>query len=235
MAYVDSLLGDLLGELQNLGVLEPSLLILHSDHGEALGENNVFFFHGLTLSLDQIHVPLIMRSPHESRGHVFAPVSLLDIVPTVLDFFGIDYVTHAYQGTSLLAHKGDFSRVLFAQSPKQLTAIRYPLQFLFQYGVLNPFLQKERKIFRFHENDPHYHNFSPNEIAERVKCISLHTSNFPLQHGRLPRFARRVFEEMSAFIESANQYRAQLPSLNRPSSAVSQVWKRLEGLGYVHR
>lgn len=235
VAYVDSLLGHLLGELQNLGVLEQSLLIVHSDHGEALGENNVFFFHGLTLSLDQIHVPLIVRSPHESGGRVFAPVSLLDIVPTVLDFFGIEYAAHAYQGASLLGPQDDFSRVVLAQSPKQLTAIRYPLQFLLQHGTLNPFQQEERKIFRFHENDPQYHNFSPNQIAEEAKCISLHTSNFPAHHGRLPRFAPKLFEDMSAFIKSANEYGGQLPPLNRPPCADTEVWKRLEGLGYAHR
>lgn len=93
--FVDHVVGKLLQELQEMNLLGELLVIITSDHGEALGENNVYFFHGLTLTPEQIHVPLIVKPP-EKMGlpaglGVTVPVSTVDIMPTFLDAINFDY------------------------------------------------------------------------------------------------------------------------------------------------
>ena len=70
---------------------EPVAVLLTSDHGEAFGEDDYYFAHGHSVGLDQIRVPLIWRSAGPARARVeTAPVSLLDVAPTLLRVAGLD-------------------------------------------------------------------------------------------------------------------------------------------------
>ena len=61
--YCDSMIENFVNYLKELQIFDETLLIITSDHGEAFGENDIFFFHGLTVSPEQIHVPVIMNFP----------------------------------------------------------------------------------------------------------------------------------------------------------------------------
>lgn len=100
--YTDKQIGDLIVELGRLGLLENTLVILTSDHGESFGEHGSFF-HSKTLYREVIHVPLIMRLPKVlPRGRVIAgPVRHIDLLPTILDILNIPYGGPA-QGIDLL-------------------------------------------------------------------------------------------------------------------------------------
>ncbi len=76
---------------------EPSLVVFTSDHGEAFGEHAAIH-HGQSLYDEQIHVPawILARngalSPAEVgalEGHSSAFVTHLDVLPTVLDAYGV--------------------------------------------------------------------------------------------------------------------------------------------------
>lgn len=86
VAYMDIHIGRLLKELQRSGQDRHTLVIAVADHGESLGEHGEMQ-HGLTLYEAAVRVPLIMRWPGRiPRGtHVSEPVSLIDIVPTIMD------------------------------------------------------------------------------------------------------------------------------------------------------
>jgi arylsulfatase len=103
--YVDDCVGELIDKLKRLGIYDDTLIILTSDHGEALGENNVWFFHGLTVTPDQIHVPLMIK-PHGNWQNipfnVNNQVSLIDIMPTLLDLIGFDHKRIELEGLSLI-------------------------------------------------------------------------------------------------------------------------------------
>jgi SAM-dependent methyltransferase len=92
--YVDHCLGLLFMELKKRGIYDDALIFVTSDHGEALGENSVWFFHGLTVTLDQVHVPLMIK-PHLASGvdalTVYEHVSLADIFSTMCHIVGFDY------------------------------------------------------------------------------------------------------------------------------------------------
>ena len=62
---LDENIKDLIEKLKVLKIYEDTLIIITSDHGVAFGENNVFLYHGLSVTLDQIAVPLILK-PHRS-------------------------------------------------------------------------------------------------------------------------------------------------------------------------
>lgn len=83
--YQDQILKRLLLLLEEAGVVENTLIIITSDHGEMLGEHGAFGHTGVALYEPAIRVPLMFRLPHaEGGGRTFdAPVSHLDIFPTI--------------------------------------------------------------------------------------------------------------------------------------------------------
>jgi arylsulfatase len=82
--HADHELGAFLGYLRRTGRFEDSVIVVTSDHGEALGERDGFFGHG-RLHQDQLRVPLAIHVPGLGPGVVRAPVAGIDVAPTVLD------------------------------------------------------------------------------------------------------------------------------------------------------
>ena len=99
--YLDRQLGALVDELERRGVLDDTLVIVASDHGEHLGDH-VLFFHGCSLYRQLVGVPLVMVDPKGGpAGRVVAePVSLRDIPATVIDMLGLAGAT-PFPGRSL--------------------------------------------------------------------------------------------------------------------------------------
>jgi arylsulfatase A-like enzyme/Tfp pilus assembly protein PilF len=92
VAFTDSLIGDFRRALQERGLLDTSLVILTTDHGEGLGDHGEMF-HGYYIYDSTIHVALIVRPPAMADGGRLsdAPVSHVDLLPTILDAVGLSY------------------------------------------------------------------------------------------------------------------------------------------------
>ena len=90
IAYTDSLLGEFVEELRARGLLDHSILVVTSDHGEEFFEHGSFG-HRHALHAELLDIPLFIRLPGGRMGGVrFAePVSLIDVPPTVLDLAGL--------------------------------------------------------------------------------------------------------------------------------------------------
>lgn len=85
IAYMDHQLGRLLDSLLARGMLDETLVIVTSDHGEELGEHGLLF-HGHSLYATQLWVPLVIAGPGVPEGvRVETPVSLLDLAATMLE------------------------------------------------------------------------------------------------------------------------------------------------------
>lgn len=85
VAFVDSLVGELVSELESLGLLDEALVILLGDHGESLGAHGEST-HGFFVYDATVKVPLIMRGPEIPRStRVRAQVRTVDLMPTILD------------------------------------------------------------------------------------------------------------------------------------------------------
>lgn len=89
IAYMDHEIGKLLAGLDSLGVLDNTLVIITSDHGEGLGEHG-YVGHGTSLYAQELHVPLLLRFPRALPGGVRVPepVSLRDLPATIMDLLG---------------------------------------------------------------------------------------------------------------------------------------------------
>lgn len=89
IAYQDAAVSRLLAELERRGLLDNTLIIVSSDHGEHWGDHDRLG-HMNSLYRQLLQVPLVMRLPGKvPAGHtVTTPVSLVDLPRTVLDLVG---------------------------------------------------------------------------------------------------------------------------------------------------
>lgn len=102
VAFADCYLGKLFKTLEELGVADDTLIVFTGDHGESLGEHNIFFDHH-GLYDPTIHVPLILKCPGRLPGgkSIDGLVQHVDVVPTILELLGIPK-TAGMDGTSLM-------------------------------------------------------------------------------------------------------------------------------------
>ena len=89
--------------LEERGLLENTMLVLTSDHGEEFAEHGAVGWHSHTLFDELLLVPLVIRFPHGWGGGREVPyqVRSIDIAPTILNALGKD-VPGSFEGVSLL-------------------------------------------------------------------------------------------------------------------------------------
>lgn len=102
IAYWDQQLGFMMTDLEQRGLLDNSLVVLTSDHGQMFGEHDKWL-HRNSLYEEVLRVPLLFRSSGvlPAGRIVDTTVDLLDVTPTILDFIGIERPGHM-RGDSLL-------------------------------------------------------------------------------------------------------------------------------------
>jgi arylsulfatase A-like enzyme len=103
LRWADWAVGEVEKVLRERDLLENTLLVVTSDHGEAFGEHG-HKYHVDGVYDEQVHVPLLVRFPgaERVRGRVGALTQTVDLLPTVLDLFGIPWPEDSVQGHSLL-------------------------------------------------------------------------------------------------------------------------------------
>lgn len=93
----------LINELELMGRLENTLVIVYTDHGH----NNI----------DNIRLPLMFRFPNnEYAGEIASSTQNLDISPTILDYLGIEPPAWM-AGESLLRGEPEAARPIFSFAP----------------------------------------------------------------------------------------------------------------------
>lgn len=101
VAYVDFVLGKLFSYLDEAAIMEKTLIVFTSDHGESLGEHGERT-HGFLAYNAAIWVPLIIRVPGIKHRKVQQDVAHIDIFPTTCDVLKIKKPVFL-QGVSLLS------------------------------------------------------------------------------------------------------------------------------------
>jgi len=88
--YIDSLLGQVLDDLQRRRLLDRTVVLVTSDHGLEFDENGLGFKgHGTAYSDYQMRTPLVVHWPGRPAGKVARRTSHNDIAPTLLtELFG---------------------------------------------------------------------------------------------------------------------------------------------------
>ena len=100
--YFDQSVGVLLDEIERLGLAENTIVVVAADHGEEMLEHESVK-HCHTLYDTETRTPLIFRIPGVSPGRIQHAAGNVDILPTLIDFVGIDDSPYALEGISLRA------------------------------------------------------------------------------------------------------------------------------------
>jgi len=98
---IDDLIANVIGELERLGVLDNTYIIVSSDHGYHIGNWRIPTEKMWPYETD-IRIPAYMRGPGIPKGQRIDAMAMnLDILPTFLDLAGL-HLSPAYDGRSLL-------------------------------------------------------------------------------------------------------------------------------------
>ena len=111
--YADLWVGRLLEALRKRPDWGRTAVVLTSDHGEAFGEHG-YKYHGFGLHEHQLHVPLLVRLPGAEPHTVDVPVSLIDLLPTLLD------LAHVHPDPALLLRGRSLVPALHGATPALL-------------------------------------------------------------------------------------------------------------------
>jgi len=105
VSYLDEIVGDMLLRLDADGLLDSTIIVYTTDHGEMAGEHGVWWKNGWYEACTR--VPLILSTPAQRRGERPAgrcrtPVALVDLLPTLCGLAGAD-APDGLDGTDLSA------------------------------------------------------------------------------------------------------------------------------------
>jgi arylsulfatase A-like enzyme len=101
VSYADQLAGDVLDELEKLGLAGNTIVVIWGDHGWQLGEHTFWGKHNTTHN--SIRIPLIIKVPGKLAGaKTESLVASVDIFPTLCTLAGLD-VPNSVQGQSFSA------------------------------------------------------------------------------------------------------------------------------------
>jgi arylsulfatase A-like enzyme/Flp pilus assembly protein TadD len=204
VAYVDSVLGDFLARARSRGLLEKTLVVVASDHGESLGEHGEAT-HGTFAYNATLSVPWILWAKGLEPSRFSPRVRLVDVAPTVLDLLGIESPA-AIDGWSLRA---------FLKAPSKYE----PPDSYFE--ALNPHLTRDwaplRGVVRAN------HKFIDLPIAELYDLAADPKEEKNVISGRAA-----LASELRHALERELEGAAPLSP-----SADEETMKRLESLGYL--
>jgi arylsulfatase A-like enzyme len=87
--FTDQQVGRLLDYARTQPWWKDTVVVVTSDHGEALGDHNINFQHGWEIWESLMRIPLVIRVPSVAPHHVPVKRSMVDLVPTVLDLMRV--------------------------------------------------------------------------------------------------------------------------------------------------
>ena len=101
VSYVDEWTGRLLSTLEALQLRQDTVVVLVADHGDLLGEHGLWY--KMSFFEDAVRIPLVVHAPQRyAPRRVGAPVSLVDVLPTLADIAGALPPVQPLAGSSLL-------------------------------------------------------------------------------------------------------------------------------------
>lgn len=181
LGVVDGHLGEVRQAVARLGLTGRTLLVVASDHGEAFGEHDSKF-HGNTLYDELLRVPLIVAGPRVSPRQVDVPVSLIDLGPTILDWFGVP-TPATFMGESLvpflLGESRRFSRPIVAE-----TGLKQAMLFDDGYKVIRDLRRKTLELYDLAEDPGELNNLSDGIDPDQDEHVLLLRSFFQVHTYR---------------------------------------------------
>ena len=87
ISYLDKKIGGILDVLARGRMADDTVVVFLSDHGDMLGERGLWF--KMSFCEGSARVPLMIQAPGLEANRVDAPVSLVDLTPTLADLSGV--------------------------------------------------------------------------------------------------------------------------------------------------
>ena len=213
IAYMDAEVKRLLDGLKQAGLYDNTLVIVTSDHGEALGDRSALG-HPASVHEDLVRVPLLIKYPRSTTvaqgREVDALADSVDVLPTVLDVAGIP-IPPDVQGVSLRAVKPDPDRMVFSVSfPDDLSRLRRRSDV-----AQRALYQGDRKLIASSTGQMELYNFKqdPHELK------NLYSPDDPA--------SRLLSSALESWIERIPRVKVTNKNMDR------QTLERLRSLGYV--
>jgi choline-sulfatase len=205
IAAADAVVGEVLAELDRLGLYDRAVVVLLSDHGEGLGEHGEKE-HGLLLYRTTLQVPLLLKLPGSrfAGTSVGAPAQLIDVYPTLLSLVGVEPPA-GRQGRSLLALRPGGAA---AAQLRELYAETYYPRLHFGWSELSSLVRG--RFHYIHGPDPELYDLAadPGELREAREL------------------ERRTFADLRGRIRGYQQ------ELKAPAAVDPETTHQLEALGY---
>ncbi len=228
LRYLDDRVAELISMFEQRGLLDNTLVVIASDHGEHLDTHGMWSHRFLAYN-DLVHVPIILRYPGQQQPvRVSTPVQLSDLYPTVL---------HAVLGADA-PDPGSGARDLF----EVIAQNGEPRIVISAYG--GPSKEGRDRVLK--RNDPNVtHRMRPQIAAQdrRFKYISSYDGTRELYDlvadpeelknlvGVIPAEAKRLASYINHWLERVPLYQA--PSVDERRETDPAIRDALRGLGYV--
>jgi arylsulfatase A-like enzyme len=196
--FVDVQVGRLLDGLRSRGLLDDTVVVLVSDHGEEFWDHDGFE-HGHTMFQELLHVPLIFWVPGVTPRRVGDLVSIMDVLPTVLDALELP-AEEGIAGRSLWGAVREGTpteaRALVAEGnlygPERKALVRWP------HKVVLNLVTRERQLFNL-EQDP---GETQNRAKEQVALLNALLTEL---QGELRQANRERFRHQAADLDPATR------------------------------
>jgi arylsulfatase A-like enzyme len=228
VAHNDKSIEILIDKLKELGVLDNTLIVVVSDHGEEFMEH-AWTGHGSTLYQEQTHAVFMMWNPKlfPTPRRVAEPVQLIDLMPTVLDLLDIP-VEGVVQGQSVapLALGQTFERkspVMTSRIPQVATSpVPVPENLTRTFARLDP---QWKVIYR---SGAKRAGLNEIELYDR-KADPGDQNNVAAQN---PQVIEKFMPEIRQWIDGQQQVSKMLGPGGK-STLDAQTIERLRSLGYI--
>jgi len=160
--YFDKMFDELLEELEDTDLLEDTIVILVSDHGEAFLEHETIK-HCHTLFDNEIKSPLIINVPELTvAGLRDQPVGNIDVLPTVLDYLGVERDGLGLMGQSLrpmIDNAGPVERTIYSSQTNFRSLYDGRFKLIFDVKTF------EAKLYDLHADPAEERDFSDVHVA----------------------------------------------------------------------
>lgn len=223
IADVDLELGRLFTYLYEKQLIDDTIVIVTSDHGEEFRDHGTFG-HGLTLYDESLRVPLIMRYPRmlPEGVRVEGQVQLLDVFPTVLDLAGIDSAQFELGGRNLYAdiHAGAADAVPMIAETSMSGDPRYALRDG-HYKLITPYQLDFGGNLKLDK---------PNEVFD-IQADPEERNNLAPDH---PKMLEMLSQEMARQMEQIKNRWGMGEGYSRSQALSAEEIEHLRSLGYLN-
>jgi choline-sulfatase len=212
IAYADAGLGEMLGLLTQRGMIDETLVMMTSDHGEAFGDHGETT-HGIFIYDSTTHVPWIAMHPGLAQGkRIREVVSSVDLFPTAMELLGVEFDVDV-DGKSL-------ARELLVDTAKPEPSFAYS-------ESMNPLYNHGWSDLRSIRDDQYRYIKAPKEELYDVMRDFRHSKNIFEERSELAENSRGILEHLLSVGEvdvRGDDIRSMDPEARAALAALGYVW-----------